>query len=274
MTRKKTEEALKWQMEMGVSETFSKKIIKPAKVKPIEASKAEKEIANKRSKDITAQAIKKTVVSPKISNESFDELIKLSRNLADNAKTLEELKTSVMNYDGLAIKKTATNCVFADGNPKSEIMLIGEAPGENEDEQGIPFCGVSGRLLDNMLSYIGHTRADNYYITNTVFWRPPGNRKPTEEEIALCRPFVEKHIALINPKVIVLVGATATYSVLQKEESISSLKKTVHNYHSAYLGRDVPCFAVYHPSYLLRQPSQKKNAWHDFLKIKNFIENV
>lgn len=272
MNRKSLKDALEWQMEMGVDETFSKKIIKPAK--PLVAEKATKTRAAKES---PPPAIKKetSVSKPvtKVGNESSNELLQLSRKLADEAKTLEELRQAVMNYDGLAIKKTATNTVFADGNPKSELMLIGEAPGENEDEQGIPFCGVSGRLLDNMLSYIGHTREKNYYITNTVFWRPPGNRKPTEEEIALCRPFVEKHIALVNPKVIVLVGATATYSVLQKEESISSLKKQVHNYHSAYLGKDVPCFAVYHPSYLLRQPSQKKIAWHDFLKIKNFIEN-
>lgn len=277
MKKKQLKEALDWQIEMGVSETFSKKIIK------------EKKLKEKKSVNIAAESglkNKNTLIPEKQNNknndkflsdafpENIQEWLKLARKLADEAKTLDELKIAVTNFDGLAIKKTATNCVFSDGNPNSELMLIGEAPGENEDEQGIPFCGVSGRLLDNMLSYIGHTRANNYYITNTIFWRPPGNRKPTPEEIALCRPFVEKHIALINPKAVILVGATATFSVLQKEESISSLKKTIHNYNSSYLGKDVPCFAIYHPSYLLRQPTQKKNTWHDLLKIKKFIENA
>ncbi len=122
-----------------------------------------------------------------------------SRQLADNAKTLAELEAAVRAFDGCAIKKTASKTVFCDGNPKAKVMIIGEAPGAQEDIQGIPFCGPSGKLLDAMLAAIGLDRT-SVYISNTVFWRPPGNRQPTPEETATCLPFVEKHIALVRPK--------------------------------------------------------------------------
>jgi DNA polymerase len=250
---------------MGVSETFSLKKIKIEMAKPKVKTEAS-------SQQVSAKT-KSEIKSEDSFSGNIEEWINKAKKLASEAKSLEELSGAVENFEGLAIKKTATKCVFSDGNPKSNLMLIGEAPGENEDEQGIPFCGVSGRLLDNMLNFAGFTRAKNFYITNTVFWRPPGNRKPTPEEIAMCKPFVEKHIALINPKAIILIGATATFSVLNSKESISLLKKTVHNYHSEVLGKDIPCFAIYHPSYLLRQPSQKKISWLDILKIKKFLEN-
>ena len=118
-----------------------------------------------------------------------------ARKLADAATTLDELREAVMNFDGCALKKTATNTVFSDGTSGADIMFIGEAPGANEDAEGIPFCGQSGQLLDLMLSYVDIKRSTNMYITNTIFWRPPGNRKPTPEEVAICRPFVEKHVA-------------------------------------------------------------------------------
>jgi DNA polymerase len=191
--------------------------------------------------------------------------------LANNAKNLDELRKMVESFDGLAIKKTATNCVFGDGNPNSKIMLIGEAPGENEDLEGIPFCGVSGQLLEKMLKHVGFKRAENFYITNTIFWRPPGNRKPTAEELAICKPFLEKHIALINPDIIILIGATATLGVLESKDSISVMRKKISEYNNLYLKKSIPCFAIYHPSFLLRSASQKKVSWMDLIKIKKYI---
>ncbi len=237
--------------------------------------------AKKNSEDkkiVTNQIQKLAPTASDALNKSTLEWINKAKELANKAKNLEELKQIVSDFDGLSIKKSATNCVFAEGNPKAKIMFIGEAPGENEDIQARPFCGVSGRLLDEMIKHIGFTRAgdsehNSFYITNSIFWRPPGNRKPTPEEISICRPFVEKHIALIQPKIIVLVGATATSSVINSKESISILRKQILEYNDNYNNKIIDCFAIFHPSYLLRQPSQKKNVWFDLLKIKNHLES-
>jgi uracil-DNA glycosylase family 4 len=207
-------------------------------------------------------------------NQPHSKWVEEAKKLAAEAKTLAELKAAIESFEGLSIKKTATNTVFAEGAANAPIMLIGEAPGENEDIKGVPFCGVSGRLLDEIFRNTGYTRAENLYITNSIFWRPPGNRRPTAEEIEMCRPFVEKHIALINPKVLVLVGATATASVLETEESISKLRKASQKFYSPTLGKEFTVRCIYHPSYLLRQPSQKKTSWFDALEIKKLAESL
>jgi len=194
----------------------------------------------------------------------------VSRQLADNAKTLAELEAAVRAFDGCAIKKTANKTVFCDGNPKARVMIIGEAPGAQEDIQGIPFCGPSGKLLDAMLAAIGLDRT-SVYISNTVFWRPPGNRQPTPEETATCLPFVEKHIALVNPALLILSGGTATTTLLNKDTSISRLRGKFYDYTNPYLKTPIPTVVTYHPSYLLRSPGQKRLAWHDLLMIKDFL---
>lgn len=234
--------------------------------------------------NISEMPKKKIAPEPQAANTnsystSTEEWINKAKALADKCLNLEELKKVVSGFDGLSISKAATNTVFGEGNISAKLMLIGEAPGENEDLEGRPFCGVSGRLLDAMFRHVGFTRGgdtseNSFYITNSIFWRPPGNRKPTPEEIAICKPFVEKHIALIKPQVIVLVGATATSSVLGSKDSISILKRSVHKFSSPLLDKDIPTFAIYHPSFLLRQPAQKKNAWFDLLKIKKFFDSV
>lgn len=191
-----------------------------------------------------------------------------ARQIANNCCSLDELKEALETFEGLSIKKTATNLVFADGNPKADIMAIGEAPGANEDEEGIPFCGASGKLLDLILATINLKRAENLYITNSIFWRPPGNRKPTPEENAVCLPFVEKHIALIKPKLILLIGATSAGALLNSTETISRLRTKFYEYNNQYLDTPIPAAVIFHPSYLLRQPLQKKTVWFDLLKIK------
>jgi DNA polymerase len=195
----------------------------------------------------------------------------LARFLADSATSLENLKDLLMNFDGCALKKLANNTVFADGNPNGLIMFVGEAPGNNEDIEGVPFCGESGKLLDNILSSINISRKHNAYITNTVFWRPPANRQPTQEEIAICRPFVERHIAFINPKLIIVVGNVAATSLLGKNAGISKIRQEYLSYHNQYLSKPIPTTGIFHPAYLLRQPMQKKTTWYDLIKIREFI---
>lgn len=223
------------------------------------------------------QLIKKPKSSPHkkkdIAAESASELVAQARKIADQCQTLAELRSAVENFEGLSIKKTATNTVFADGNSNADIMAIGEAPGANEDEEGIPFCGVSGKLLDQVLLSIGLSRAKNLYISNSIFWRPPGNRKPTPEENATCLPFVEKHIALIKPKLLLLVGSTSASALLNSTETISRLRSKFYQYENRYLAEAIPVAVIFHPSYLLRQPLQKKTVWFDLLKIKKtFLE--
>jgi uracil-DNA glycosylase family 4 len=192
--------------------------------------------------------------------------------IADSCSNLEELRLAVINFDGCDLKKTAINTVFSDGNPESQIMLIGEAPGASEDAKGIPFCGESGILLDNIFKAINMSRDRNLYITNSVFWRPPANRRPTNEEIEICKPFLEKHIALINPKLIVLVGSTAVAAVLGSHFKISDMRGKFLTYQNAYMPHKIDLTSIFHPAYLLRQPSQKKETWYDILKIRNYFK--
>lgn len=206
---------------------------------------------------------------------SVDDAIKKARELADNSNTIDDLRKVVQNFDGyIDIKNLATNTVFSEGNPESDIMIIGEAPGNNEDLEGRPFCGQSGQLLDNMFKAIGLKRED-LYITNTLFWRPPGNRTPTEEEIAICRPFVEKHISLINPKIIIFMGATALKDLIETNLTITKARRQLFDYTNQYLGEKIiKTTPLFHPSYLLRQSNKKKDAWGDLLFIQNVLDNL
>lgn len=197
--------------------------------------------------------------------------ISKAEKLAQSAYNIKELKTIVENFDECELKSFSTNTVFSDGNPDARIVLIGEAPGANEDEQGIPFCGESGMLLDQALSAIGLDRKKNLYITNTVFWRPPANRKPSSEEIRICKPFLERHIGLLSPKLIILVGATASSTILDKKESISSLSKTEHLYTNKYITQPIFTVTLFHPAFLLRSPYKKKDVWFNLLKIRDYI---
>ncbi|HBN21853.1 MAG TPA: uracil-DNA glycosylase [Holosporales bacterium] len=206
-----------------------------------------------------------------------------AKKLAQGAKTLSELKTALESFQGCGLKHTAMSTVFADGNAEADIMLIGEAPGADEDRQGLPFVGTSGQLLDNMLYAIGKTRKDDFYIANVIPWRPPGNRPPTSEETRLCLPFIRRHIELKNPKVLIFVGATAAKTLLGTKEGMSKLRGKWFDYSvtEEEQGADplsdqkknqtIPATVLFHPSYLLRSPGQKKHAWADLLKIKKAL---
>ena len=189
-------------------------------------------------------------------------------HLAQAATSVAELRAAVESFDGCGLKKFASRTVFSDGNPEAPIMFVGEAPGADEDRQGLPFVGVSGQLLDRMLASIGLARATNAYITNIVFWRPPGNRAPTDEEIATCLPFVRRHIELVDPQVLVLVGGMSAKTLLGTATGITRLRGQWHQYESPGMSRPVPCMPLFHPAYLLRSPDQKRCAWRDLVAIK------
>ena len=183
----------------------------------------------------------------------------------DKAKKLEKLKKSISNIKNCELKKSATNLVFADGNPKAKIMLIGEGPGSNEDQEGLPFVGRAGALLDKMLASIDLNRK-NVYITNVVNYRPPENRRPTEEEIAKYLPYLKKHIEIINPKILVLLGSTALNALIGNEIVIS---KARGQWIEKQFGEcKTSVIVTFHPAFLMRQPAQKKMAWIDLKMIK------
>ncbi len=196
-----------------------------------------------------------------------------AREAAGTAESIEALRANLEAFDGCALKFTATNTVFADGFPGSRVMLIGEAPGVDEDRQGLPFVGASGRLLDRMLAGIGLSRGENgpngVYISNILFWRPPGNRSPTPAEIAACLPFVHRHIALAAPKFLLFLGGTAAKTMLDRREGIMRLRGRWYDLAIPGLDKPVPALPTFHPAYLLRSPAQKREAWCDFLALKS-----
>ena len=253
---------LEWYLAMGVDELVEE----TPQNRLIEQKKSEipEEVTIKNTapplKPKSNTIIANTYASPSIALEK-------ATKLADKASTINELRDAIINYKELSICNSATQPVFADGATNAPLMVIGEAPGAQEDKQGIPFCGPSGQLLDKMLATIGMSRSEDTYITNTLFWRPPGNRTPTQEEIAACQPFVQKHIELLKPKVILLLGGVAIRSVLDKQESISRLRGNAHSVQNTQV------IASYHPSYLLRQPAQKRLAWQDLLRVKACLKN-
>jgi uracil-DNA glycosylase len=195
-----------------------------------------------------------------------------AREAAAAATTLEELRAAVLAFEGCALKRTATNTVFADGTPGAPLMIVGEAPGADEDRLGLPFVGRSGQLLDLMLGAIGRDRKRNAYITNILFWRPPGNRPPTDEERAQCLPFVWRHIALANPRVLMLCGGTAAAAILGTREGITRIRGKWIELAVPGLDRPIDCMPTYHPSYLLRTPARKGEAWRDLLSAQSKLE--
>jgi uracil-DNA glycosylase len=195
-----------------------------------------------------------------------------ARELAQSVGTLAELRDAFEAFDGCPLKETATNFVFSDGNPESAVMLIGEAPGAEEDRRGVPFIGPAGQLLDRMLAAIGLDRS-GVYITNILPWRPPGNRNPTDAEISACMPFIERHIELVAPRILVPVGGTSAKSLLNTREGIMKLRGKWFSYESAILTTPIPARPILHPAYLLRSPAQKRETWSDLLAISDRLAN-
>ena len=195
-----------------------------------------------------------------------------AKELCAKAQTLEDLKAIMENFGGCSLKFSANSTVFGSGNPQAEIMLIGEAPGADEDRVGEPFVGRSGQLLNKMLAAIS-VRREDCYITNVLPWRPPGNRTPTDAEIAVCLPFLHRQIELIKPKIIFLLGASAANAVLEKAENISDMRGHFMEY-TLPDGKIVPALAGYHPAFLLRSPAQKAKAWSDMMRLQRKLAEV
>ena len=195
-----------------------------------------------------------------------------AQSAAASADNLVELKAALETYDGCALKRTATNTVFADGTPAGGILFIGEAPGRDEDRVGKPFVGRAGQLLDKMLLSIGLDRASNAYITNVINWRPPDNRDPSPEEAAQCLPFLRRHIELANPELIVLLGAVAARHVVGTSEGIMKSRGRWLEYRVG--DRMVPLMPTLHPAYLLRTPGAKREAWADLVLLRRTLDET
>ena len=229
---------LKFQIELGVSETISTKIIEDRnKVNSLE-------------------------INSNVENNS---------NELSEIKTLKDLQYFIENYDECELLETARSTVFCDGNVDAEIMLVGEAPGNQEDIEGKPFVGKSGQLLDKILETININRT-NCYISNIIPWRPPGNRNPTAEEISMCLPFIKKHIELVNPKILLLVGSISSKSILNKNLGITKLRGEWHIYKDGNV--EIPALPIFHPAYLLRRPNNKSYVMRDILLFKRKIQDM
>jgi len=200
---------------------------------------------------------------------SADAAVQSARDLAAAAMSLDALRTALEGFDGCALKRTASRLVFADGNPAAKIMLIGEAPGADEDRQGLPFVGRAGQLLDRMLAETGLDRT-SVYIANTVPWRPPGNRQPTPQETQICLPFIARQIELVQPEFLVLLGAAAAQTLLNVREGITRIRGRWFDYPCN--GKLVPAMPILHPAYLLRTPIAKRETWRDLIALKKAID--
>lgn len=265
--------ALQWYLDHGVDEALMDE--------PVDRyAQTRQPVSN-----TTQKLEKERLASPQTTNDiAHSSLLGASDakaeavKLALQANTLDDLRAAIAEFEGISLKKTATNLVFCDGNPKARVMLVGEAPGADEDRLGKPFVGVSGQLLDRILKCIdldrtGEEPDKSIYISNILNWRPPGNRTPAPGEIEVSLPFIERHIQLIKPDILIFCGGVSAQSLLGRSDGISKLRKQWH----AYLpqtkelhdqAEPIPALATFHPAYLLRTPAQKKAVWADMLEIQ------
>jgi DNA polymerase len=199
---------------------------------------------------------------------SADAAMMAARELARNAASLDDLRALLDGFEGCGLRKTAKQLVFAAGNPQARVMFVGEAPGREEDLEGLPFVGRSGQLLDRMMAAIGLDRT-NAYIANVVPWRPPGNRTPTPQETQTCLPFTLRQIELADPDILVCLGGPSAQTLLGIKDGIRRARGRWHAYHTGT--REIRAIATFHPAYLLRNPIEKRFVWRDFLAIKKAL---
>lgn len=207
---------------------------------------------------------------PRAAASAPDEVASLAREQARHARSLEELEAILAGFDGCALKFSAKNLAFADGNPEGRVMLVGEAPGADEDRIGKPFMGRSGQLLDRMLATIGLDRSQ-VYVANIVPWRPPGNRTPTPQEIAICKPFIARQIELASPEFLLCLGGPAAQNLLGVKDGILRTRGRWFSYRTED-GREIRALPTLHPAYLLRQPLQKRLGWRDFQALRRALD--
>ena len=250
---------LRWQLDSGADEFIEIKPVNRLK-NGLPHSKPKDNLA-KQTENITDPV--ETIYPPKnISKELFTSTLEKT-NLAE---TVDELKLALEDFEGCSLKATATNLVFAHGNPTAKLMFVGEAPGTEEDRNGIPFFGKSGQLLNKMIASIGLERS-KVMVCNTVFWRPPGNRPPTPHEVALCLPFLERLIQLVNPSILVCLGGPASKTLFGTSEGIGRIRGKWFSYQNSGMPNPIDSTAMFHPKYLNQTPKQKHLAWRDLLTI-------
>ena len=213
----------------------------------------------------------KIVVDSGQNSQKTRKIKKTEKNKDTKLAAINNLKSQILNLD-CNLKDVATNLVLYDGNYDADVMFVGEAPGANEDIHGKPFVGEAGKLLDKMLSFINLSR-NNIYITNMVFWRPPGNRTPNEREISICLPYTKKHIKIISPKLLVFVGSVAAKNLLKSKEGITKIRGKKHIYEDKENDIKIEARAIFHPAYLMRNPIEKKTTWDDLLEIDELISS-
>jgi len=282
--------ALRWQIEAGADEAildapvdrFAAKPPTPAATSvaetahgaPIESGTAHAEAPT--STAAPTETPPTPAAPPKL--EPADAVNETARDLAGGCDDLAALKAALAAFDGCALKTTATNLVFGTGAANADVMLVGEAPGRDEDRDGTPFVGASGQLLDGMLEFLDMGRDRNVYITNILPWRPPGNRQPTGAEIAACLPFLERHIALVAPRLLVFLGGTSAKTLLNRTEGITRLRGQWYEYASPAMETagvaPIPAMATLHPAYLLRQSAQKRAAWLDLIAVRVKLDEI
>ncbi|ARJ66335.1 uracil-DNA glycosylase [Magnetospirillum sp. ME-1] len=259
---------LRWYLEAGVDETMGEE--------PVDRYAATRRAAESRAAAPPPQPQQRHAPQPEpvrtapaaVSNSP---LPGTAAHLAAECRDLQALRHAMEGFEGLPLKQAASSTVFGDGNPQAAVMCIGEAPGQEEDRRGLPFVGASGKLLDRMLASIGLDRT-TCYITNVVPWRPPANRKPTPDEVAVCMPFLTRHIELVDPQVLILLGGASASAVLAKADGINRLRGRWFEFNSPGLPRPVPALATFHPAYLLRTPEAKRDAWRDLLMIRRRMD--
>jgi uracil-DNA glycosylase len=287
LTSEDTLAVLRWLVEAGADEAIADSPVdrfKPRSAVPLAGEKTAPMARHLREESHPLSSLQFPCAEPgsarQVENRNLSaaaEAVSLStlpgtaRALAQSCTTLDALKSALAGFEGCELKRLASNTVFADGNPESRIMLIGEAPGRDEDAQGLPFVGRAGKLLDRMLDAIGLNRT-RVYITNVLPWRPPANRNPSLEEAAICLPFLHRHIELARPELLILLGAVSVRHVLGIDEGITRVRGRWELYQSAGLGRTIPAMLTLHPAFLLRQPAAKRLAWRDLLAVAEKIE--
>jgi DNA polymerase len=202
---------------------------------------------------------------------SPDVAVMAAREAARSAASLDELRAILAKFEGCALRTTAKQLVFADGNPQARVMFVGEAPGREEDLEGLPFVGRSGKLLDLMMAAINLNRT-TAYIANIIPWRPPGNRTPTPQESQICIPFILRQIELANPDILVCLGGPSAQTLLGLKDGIKRTRGKWFNFHTGT--REIRAIATFHPAYLLRSPLEKRLAWRDFLAVKKALDQA
>jgi uracil-DNA glycosylase family 4 len=253
-------ELIAWYAEMGVTEALDE-TPHDHFAAPVPVRSAPERLPGQGQQPVRKPAV--AAIAPP------DEAAVTARELASSAETLEALRAALAGFEGCALKATAKNLCFADGNPEGRVMIVGEAPGADEDRAGLPFVGRSGQLLDRMLAAIGLSRKEHVYIANTVPWRPPGNRTPTPQEVAICLPFIQRQIQLADPDFLVCIGKPSAQGLL----GVTSIMATRGRWLDYDTGsRMIRAIPMLHPAYLLRKPLDKRLAWRDLRTLRAALD--